>query len=562
MLSNSNRVVSALGILAALSAGAAADAQTVAYWRFEAGPAGADVLHSTPNGVFDGTVFDVSGNGNHLSAWSQGDFAGYGYRTPVPASVIPQTGAQNLFSVKNTGGAPGMFTDSSFSQPTGVDIDAMTPRAFTVEVSVKPERGGYRTFVGRDAVGVAGNPNTGALTAIFNSLFLKEGTANGINVTMNNLVPGATYKLDVLQSVISFPGREVAIVMNGAPLALVDLPQYDGLEFYAYDTSFSAVADANGDITFSVEPSANYGGSGAQNGSVLNGVVLTAVPDGTPIAPSTTRVTGGRADQGLSLDAANVVAAVNVGESINDVTVQNVVFGHTPSPSFNIFGFGPGFESDLFGDTFGDPAFGFSDVPNGALSAVYLQLRPANEVAFIFTDVSGVVHDAISAPDAIIGFDYPTDPDGLLAEWHNLVGVSDGKTISLYIDGVLVASNPMDNSPDTSLARGTGGGGDWHAGGWSVGRGFFEGRHTDRGYGYIDEVRISNVALDPSQFLFTKGVPTCAADFNNDTFVNSQDYFDFITAFFASDPSADVNHDKFVNSQDFFDFITAFFAGC
>jgi hypothetical protein len=55
---------------------------------------------------------------------------------------------------------------------------------------------------------------------------------------------------------------------------------------------------------------------------------------------------------------------------------------------------------------------------------------------------------------------------------------------------------------------------------------------------------------------------SCPADFNEDDVVNSQDFFDFLTAFFASSPDADFNADKVVNSQDFFDFLTAFFDGC
>lgn len=58
------------------------------------------------------------------------------------------------------------------------------------------------------------------------------------------------------------------------------------------------------------------------------------------------------------------------------------------------------------------------------------------------------------------------------------------------------------------------------------------------------------------------GMPACAADFNADDAVNSQDFFDFLTAFFAQAPAADFNGDAVVNSQDFFDFLTAFFAGC
>lgn len=52
----------------------------------------------------------------------------------------------------------------------------------------------------------------------------------------------------------------------------------------------------------------------------------------------------------------------------------------------------------------------------------------------------------------------------------------------------------------------------------------------------------------------------CAADWNLDGFVNSQDFFDFLGAFFAG--TGDFNNDLASNSQDFFDFLSAFFAGC
>lgn len=52
----------------------------------------------------------------------------------------------------------------------------------------------------------------------------------------------------------------------------------------------------------------------------------------------------------------------------------------------------------------------------------------------------------------------------------------------------------------------------------------------------------------------------CPSDWNDDGGVNSQDFFDYITAFFAGD--GDINCDGQTNSQDFFDFLSAFFSGC
>jgi probable HAF family extracellular repeat protein len=54
----------------------------------------------------------------------------------------------------------------------------------------------------------------------------------------------------------------------------------------------------------------------------------------------------------------------------------------------------------------------------------------------------------------------------------------------------------------------------------------------------------------------------CLGDFNRSSAINSQDFFDFLAAFFPGDPAADVNADGAVTAQDFFDFLGAFFAGC
>jgi hypothetical protein len=128
----------------------------VAYWRFEIGPAFTDVLHAGADGALSGTTPDVSGNGNSLSAWTQGGYAGFAYRNNRPFNLVPQTGNTNRFSIKNTGAYPAMFTKASASLPAGIKADTMTPAQFTVEASYKPEaNGGYRTIVGRDARNVS-----------------------------------------------------------------------------------------------------------------------------------------------------------------------------------------------------------------------------------------------------------------------------------------------------------------------------------------------------------------------------------------------------------------------
>jgi hypothetical protein len=54
----------------------------------------------------------------------------------------------------------------------------------------------------------------------------------------------------------------------------------------------------------------------------------------------------------------------------------------------------------------------------------------------------------------------------------------------------------------------------------------------------------------------------CRPDYNGDGRLNSQDFFDILSDFFASDPTADYNADNLLNTQDIFDYLNDFFTGC
>ena len=147
---------------------------------------------------------------------------------------------------------------------------------------------------------------------------------------------------------------------------------------------------------------------------------------------------------------------------------------------------------------------------NTALAALYFQAMPDNVLAIKFCDVSGYWHEAVSDAGMFTSFDWPSNPDAIGIPWYSMAAVSDGSTLSLYLrqvtgdgDWAQIALTDMtaSGSPDTALTMGTGDGGDWNAGDWSVGRGLYNGGHTDRAYGFLDEIRISDAALEVSEFL-------------------------------------------------------------
>jgi len=149
-----------------LEAKSTVPAGTVAWWNFEEGAANsyAPYARSTA-GLYEGGIFDQSGNANHLSVWAAN---WHWYRPQVPAAITPGSGAANTLSIQNAGGFPAISS-------TGTFLKNWSPTSWTIEAAIRPDdaTNGYQTFIGRDSYGAfAGNP---ALAAMYFSVLPNGG---------------------------------------------------------------------------------------------------------------------------------------------------------------------------------------------------------------------------------------------------------------------------------------------------------------------------------------------------------------------------------------------------
>jgi hypothetical protein len=226
-------------ITAGLVTATTAQANTLAYWRFEG-----DGVTTPTAGVFmkdtngrnlvtgptaDGLLaVDSSGNGNSLYTWDN-NTTGHQYQNNVPAAIIPQTGAPNSFGIRNNGGNPASFTWSLKSLPTS-NVQTVTPTAWTIEASIFASNiTGNRTVVGRDGNGVAtgtvtvknelgviSNPGT---LAGWSPLYFQQ-RAGRMWVQFTD-VDGRTYQLaDTLGTLSLNSWYNVAAVSDGTTLSL------------------------------------------------------------------------------------------------------------------------------------------------------------------------------------------------------------------------------------------------------------------------------------------------------------------------------------------------------
>ena len=189
-----NKVVSAFALFAMLG-GARAQADTVAYWRFENGSAGAPVA----------TVPDITGHGNTLAPPTTGNPTPPLYTQDNPGNPLHPS-STNALALDY---APVNFGDINTAAATG-DINSHTFNQFTVEASVKFSGfGGYQTFVCKEGHGIP-NSDTADLASLYfqspgpgdvggqNIVSIRASQADGHFIVCNGttqLVPNVWYNV-------------------------------------------------------------------------------------------------------------------------------------------------------------------------------------------------------------------------------------------------------------------------------------------------------------------------------------------------------------------------------
>jgi hypothetical protein len=164
----------------------------------------ADIVPPATKGPEDFLISsrDLSGNGNHLSAWTSAWMK------------WTNDSFRGDFGMIASGNYPDSRTDSTWNTPVGVDVQTITPTQWTVECVFKATAGTNRTMVGRTGYQVrTGTPATAPF-------YLAERSGAAINCEFVD-VTGAYYDAHSAGgTLVAGTWYHVAAVSNGTTLTL------------------------------------------------------------------------------------------------------------------------------------------------------------------------------------------------------------------------------------------------------------------------------------------------------------------------------------------------------
>ena len=234
---------------------------------------------------------------------------------------------------------------------------------------------------------------------------------------------------------------------------------------------------------FGVSPFAEADSSGS--GNTLQTAAAGAAPTFTADSPG---IPGGATSNTLSVDfseAPNGQATRNLMTGGGTGDINTHIFNQfTIEASVKFAGFG-GYQTFL-----GKDGQNFSGDGNGSNAGLYFQSPdPGNTNGISVFSIR--THQADGTFVIVNG----TTPLAV-NQWYNVAAVMNGSTLSLYLQSTSGGAYNLEGSAPfvgPMLSQNTS---------WSIGRGFYNGGATDPLRGRVDEARICDTALDPSQFLF------------------------------------------------------------
>ncbi len=497
-----------VGLIVVFSA-VSSHASTVAYWRFEAGPDGAVVPDTAGQTFYQVGINDVSGSGNSLCAWDS-THAGQTFNATVAQSTIPATGQTNQFSLQG-----GKFSEVShrysFNVPGQAEDSVGT--ADLILTGAAAVTGGVLDLPG-------GGTRANNASAIGASLTELAGTINGSDtITME-----AWFSLDT-----SSNWNKLMMLGQGEDDNYMDMTTRRGGAPYTPSCSIndgSSEVHAISSEGTQLDVSTDYYMAAIWD-ETSDSLTIAVAEVGNPVGAVFTTVSMGGKDLGsIIINEFYLGSAVQFGDSDLDAQIDEFrIYNAALSPAQISANIAAGPDAVATVEDSGR-IFTWSSQSNPAgadlqtvtpsqwtieatvnvqriadfqtflgrdgsniatedagLAPLYFQVIPDGRVQIAFADLDGDFHRL-----------YSRQP--IQAQtWYHLTAVSDGATLSLYIN------NELDNtvslgSGNTALARVS----DDES--WTLLCGMFNSAVGDYFGGLIDEVRISDAALAPQEFLF------------------------------------------------------------